>query len=125
MTVRTRTATALLLAASVVGCSSYTENKRAEPVAVKGTVTLPDGKPAKDAILNLIPTEQAQLPASATLKADGTFTMEKVFPGKYSFAFEGKPNVMKSIPTKYHSPDSANMVEISDRNPTVTINLTN
>ena len=59
-----------LAAALLIGCSS-TPAQKAEPVAVSGTVQLPNGQPAKDVTVNFFPTSASQIQGGTVMKADG------------------------------------------------------
>ena len=109
MTTRTA-ATLALFAALLVGCSS-TPPQKAPPVEVKGTVTLPSGQPAKDVTLNFLPHTADQTQGGTKLAAGGKFAL-KLVPGKYNVNFEGSPAAMQAIPTKYHSNNPDNAIEI-------------
>jgi hypothetical protein len=106
--------------ASVVGCGD--PPRKAEPMAVKGSVVGPDGKPVGYVTLNLFPTSPEQIQGGAQLKADGKFEA-KLLPGKHRFTFEGSAAAMKVIPTKYHTPSEENVIEVTP-NTDVQIKLT-
>lgn len=107
MTARTP-ATLALLVGLIVGCSSTPPQKPA-PVDVNGTVTLPNGQPAKDVTISFFPTTNEQIQGNAKIGADGKFSL-KMNPGKYTFGFEGRS--IKTLPEKYHSNRAEHAVEI-------------
>jgi hypothetical protein len=96
------------LAALLAGCST-TPPLKPEPVAVNGTVLLPGGQPARDVVVNFLPTGSDQMQGAAQLKSDGKFSV-KLTPGKYTYSFEG--NNLKAIPAKYHSNNADNTFEV-------------
>lgn len=68
---------------ALVGCGGPASI--ADPVEVKGTVKLPDGRPVKGVILTLQPLDGGHM-AGLKVGPDGTFS-GKVIPGRYSFFF--------------------------------------
>ena len=105
----------------VAGCSSAPPAKP-QPVAVSGTVTLPNGQPATDVTINFLPTPADQSQGFAKL-ANGKFSA-KLNPGKYTYGFEGTAAGLKDIPKKYHSNNAEHSVEIQ-AGAELGINLTN
>jgi len=94
----------------LLGCSSD-PGLRADPVDVAGTVINTDGKPVGNVTINFFATSSSQSSSSFGLKTDGKFE-QKLIPGKYTFAFEGKEAAMKLIPKKYHLNSSENTFEV-------------
>lgn len=107
-----------------IGCSG-TPAMKSDPTDVAGTVTGVTGQPVGGVTLNFFPTSGSQMQGYFVLKADGKFAT-KLISGKYTFAFEGNPQAMASIPTKYHSNDAAHTIDIpSAGEPALAIKLTN
>ena len=110
----------LVLAAGSIGCSG---NPRLlpDPVSVQGRVTQVDGKPVKNVVLTLQPTERGH-GAGFSVKADGSFTGE-IVPGNYAFFFTQQTGktaadnrvfeaALKAIPAKYRNANLENAVQV-------------
>jgi uncharacterized protein YcfL len=95
--------------AALIGCSS-TPAQKAEPVAVSGVVQLPSGQPAKDVAITFLPNSSAQMQSSASLKADGKFSVQ-LTPGKYLYMIDSGAG-LKAVPAKYHSASEQNTIEV-------------
>jgi hypothetical protein len=113
----------VLVAALLTGCSSAPP-PRPEATEVTITVTLPNGQPAKDVTLNVLPTSIDQVQGGGKTDASGKVNT-KLVPGKYSFSLEGSATAMAAVPQKYHTNNQANTVEIAAGVKDVAIKLSN
>jgi hypothetical protein len=106
---------ALFFATALLAGCSGTPPQRAEPSEITGTVKLPGGKSAKNLVLTLRPTENAQ-PGGGKCADNGSFTA-KVVPGKYIPYFDVEANAgvpaFKDVPQAYKSPKEENAVTVS------------
>lgn len=109
-----------LFALLIGGCSSQPP-KKAEPVDVTITVTLPSGQPGKDLSLLMLPTSSDQMQGGGRTDASGK-AKAKLTPGKYTFAFDNPP---AAVPAKYHSNNQTHTVEVPATGGDVAIKLTN
>jgi hypothetical protein len=118
---RTRLAVGFgLFAALLVGCSS-TPPQKTEPVEVTVAVTLPNGQPARDLTLIMLPATADQLQGGGKTDEKGK-VKTKLTPGKYTYAFDNTP---AGVPKKYHSNDPANTVEVTSTSTSIDLKLTN
>lgn len=94
----------------------------ADPVPVKGQVTLASGQPLKDVMLTLQPLDAGHM-AGLKVGADGRFTGE-VVPGKYAFFFGPQESkgpaeqqkfevALQAVPEKYKAANMDHTVTVS------------
>lgn len=122
MTARVLAPSALVVAL-LTGCSSAPP-PRAEATEVSITVTLPNGQPARDVTLNVLPTSTEQAQGGGKTDAGGKVTTRLV-PGKYTFSLEGPAAAMAAVPQKYLTNNQAHTVDIEAGVKSVAIKLTN
>jgi hypothetical protein len=105
---RLMTLVAPIVAVALVGCGSNVRLLPG-PVAVSGKVTFADGRPVKNLMFALQPTETGH-PTAFKLAADGSFRGD-IVPGKYAFSLQPQDGperskslaALKEVPEKYRS----------------------
>jgi hypothetical protein len=123
-----RTTLLAALAVALAGCGGDPP-RMADRVKVHGTVTLADGKPIRDVMLTLQPTQTGHL-AGFKVGADGRFSGEAI-PGKYAFSLQPREGAdrtkslaaLKQVPEKYRAPQLDHQVTIPSGGGAVEIKL--
>jgi hypothetical protein len=117
----TRKTAVALLVTLAAGCGKPDAGVRPDPVKLSGSVTLPNGQPARDVHVALIPVGDTTS-AGVKVGSDGTVSGEAM-PGKYRFHFIVDEVVtgpararaeaaLKTIPEKYKTSTEEHQVTI-------------
>jgi len=114
----------ILSMVSLVGCGGpATINTVFTFVDVTGTVTMPDGKPLKNATLVFVPEEGQTAREENAVVNDGNFST-KMGVGKYKVTLDTDSKVKSSVPSKYRSAKTTDIsVEVTSSNTKLTIAL--
>jgi hypothetical protein len=121
----------IAVAIGLAGCGGG-PGRVADPVPVKGQVTLANGRPLKDVMLTLQPLDAGHM-AGFKVGSDGRFTGEAV-PGKYAFFFAPQESkapaeqqkleaALQAVPEKYKAANMDHTVTVSSSGSDLLITL--
>lgn len=103
-----------MMVGAIAGCG-HSVVKRADPVAVHGTVRLPGNVAVKGLFVTLHPTAGDGFLMAMPLGASGEFK-GNAFPGQYTYYIsppESGPSNIKAVPEKYRSADMNRKIDVT------------